>query len=523
MIVLQHKAPRVKVTVHKPHALCNGVPSVTMECTRASFSAEPASLTAPSLSEPIKGGTTRAVLALGSNLGDRLHHMHHALQLLEETPGLVVLRTSRMYQSAPAYYTEQDNFLNAVCSVSVHLPEDCVCGPTWLLAVCKQVEATLGRNAGPRNGPRPMDVDILYYYTVPEDESTEQHVLMDTDLLCVPHRSIAERSFVLQPLLDLAPSMKHPILQQSTTEMVARLVQGSDGAVDVCPVLAFPNTRPECPMMQAEVQTLLMAVLNVTPDSFSDGGADSSPDESVLRALAMMQKGAQIVDVGGQSTRPGAEAVSLQEELARVVPVVQSLRKLSPEAFISVDTSSEAVACQSIAAGANMINDVTAGKSEPGILAVAAAANVPMVLMHSRGTPKTMSSPPMKQYEDVLAEVVSELKESAELALKAGVRSWNLVLDPGIGFAKGLEENLELMRRLPELKAALHPYPVLVGTSRKSFIGTITKVERPEGRLMGTAATCVMAVAAGVDMLRIHDVAEIHQTVLMADAVYRTR
>eukprot|EP00658_Telonema_sp_P-2_P005626 TRINITY_DN12112_c0_g1_i1.p1 TRINITY_DN12112_c0_g1~~TRINITY_DN12112_c0_g1_i1.p1 ORF type:complete len:411 (-),score=89.25 TRINITY_DN12112_c0_g1_i1:54-1286(-) len=408
---------------------------------------------------------------------------------------------------------EQDMFLNAVCEIEFQEPEGC--GPTWLLGLCKQLERTLGRTEGAiRNGPRPIDLDILYYLT-----PKGKHVVMSSDELSVPHKAMAERSFVLLPLMDLGPDTRHPVLNRSTADMVELLVQGTEGVVDIDAVLTFPYSDPTSRMMATGSCTLLMGVLNHTPDSFSDGGIDRDLSEAVARGVAMLEHGADIVDIGGQSTRPGAKCVGLEEELARVVPVVVGLRECCPSAFISVDTSSAEVARQCLQAGASMLNDVTAGVCDPGILKVAAEHQVPIVLMHSRGTPETMAD--LQDYNDLLPQVVKELRARVEAALEAGIYSWNIVLDPGIGFAKNMDQNMELLRQLPKLKQQLAPYPVLLGTSRKRFIGTITHVERPEERLMVTVASCVAGVAAGIDLLRVHDVQQMKQATLMADAIYR--
>ncbi len=238
---------------------------------------------------------------------------------------------------------------------------------------------------------------------------------------------------------------------------------------------------------------LVMGVLNVTPDSFSDGGRFLDREAAVAHGLAMARWGADVVDVGGESTRPGAAAVDEAEELRRVVPVVEAL---APHVRVSIDTSKASVAEAAVAAGATLVNDVTAS-----LHPVAAAAGVGWVAMHMRGNPRTMQREP--RYDDVVAEVRGFLVERAEAALEAGVGEvW---VDPGIGFGKTVEHNLSLLRRLSSLVATGHP--VMVGTSRKSFLGALAGGAPVDDRLEGSLATAVHAVAQGARMVRAHDVA----------------
>ena len=240
------------------------------------------------------------------------------------------------------------------------------------------------------------------------------------------------------------------------------------------------------------MRPLVMGVLNVTPDSFSDGGRWLDPEAAVARGLELVAEGADIVDVGGESTRPGAEPVALEEELRRVVPVVEAL---SSHVRVSVDTRTREVAERAVEAGATLVNDVSATLHE-----VAATAGVGWVAMHMQGDPRTMQADP--RYDDVVAEVRAFLVERAERALAAGVvEVW---IDPGIGFGKTVDHNLSLLRRVGELVATGHA--VVLGTSRKRFIGALTGVDDPGDRLEGSIATAVWAMQAGVRMVRVHDV-----------------
>lgn len=270
----------------------------------------------------------------------------------------------------------------------------------------------------------------------------------------------------------------------------------------------------------------IMGILNVTPDSFSDGGQHYEIDVAVKRALQMREEGATIIDIGGESTRPGADEVSADEQITRVIPVIEGIRQYDKDITISIDTTSNKVAEMAIDAGANWINDISAGEDSINadgseeILSLAAARNVPIVLMHRQGKSKTMQQAPF--YDDVCTEVKQYLKERAELALKTGIATDKIILDPGIGFGKLLEHNLALLADLESLVEL--GYPVLLGTSRKRFMGEIISqesgdkmaVDDPVKRIAGTCATTALGVSAGVSIFRVHDVIENKQALDVA-------
>ncbi|MFN9661419.1 MAG: dihydropteroate synthase [Cyanobacteriota bacterium] len=268
-----------------------------------------------------------------------------------------------------------------------------------------------------------------------------------------------------------------------------------------------------------------MGVLNLTPDSFSDGGRLATVEAAVRQAGRLLRQGAAVLDLGAQSTRPGAVAVGAAGELARLLPPLRAIRAAWPEAVLSVDTFHAAVAEAALAAGASWINDVrganvtteaTAGSlRDPGMLPLIAAAGCPYVLTHSRGDSGTMDS--LASYSRVVAEVRQDLEAATAQALAAGVRPEQILWDPGLGFAKTTAHNLELLRRLPELVAA--GFPVLVGPSRKRFIGAVLGEARPRARRWGTAAGCALAVNRGAAVVRVHDAGPIAQVVRMAEAV----
>jgi len=265
-------------------------------------------------------------------------------------------------------------------------------------------------------------------------------------------------------------------------------------------------------------RTLLMGVLNVTPDSFSDGGKYFDPQVAIEHALAMERAGADLLDIGGESTRPGSATTPAETELARVLPVLEGLRS-ALRIPISIDTRKSQVAEAAESAGAQMINDISGLRSDPRIAEVAARRGVPLILMHMRGEPATMQKGPFAR--DVMKDVTQGLRASIAVARKAGVGKSQIVIDPGIGFGKSFEQNYELLRKLPEL--AKLGYPLLVGTSRKGFLGATLarkgKPAPPEERLWATAATVTASILGGAHIVRVHDIAEMAQVAWVTDCL----
>ncbi len=266
-------------------------------------------------------------------------------------------------------------------------------------------------------------------------------------------------------------------------------------------------------------RTLILGVLNVTPDSFSDGGQYIDPEAATARALELERSGADLLDIGGESTRPGVVSISPLEELSRILPVLEALRgKLRIP--ISVDTQKAEVAEAALAAGAQLLNDVSALRTDPRLAEVARRARVPVILMHMRGTPGTMQKGPFAR--NVVRDVMSGLRRALTRARRAGLAKSQILVDPGIGFGKSHDQNFELLARLPEF--ARLGCPVVVGTSRKAFLGTALArpgepALPPSERLFGTAATVTAAILGGAHIVRVHDVAEIARVVRVADAV----
>jgi dihydropteroate synthase len=268
-------------------------------------------------------------------------------------------------------------------------------------------------------------------------------------------------------------------------------------------------------------RTYLMGVLNVTPDSFSDGGQFDSVDRAVAQARHLVHHGTDILDIGGQSTRPGAGSISREEELQRVIPVIEAIRADADDTLsqtpISVDTTRSAVARAAVRAGADIINDISGGTYDRAMLSAVADLGIPIILMHLRGTPATMQQ--LTDYQDLIGEIHAFLQRQIENAIAVGVEPERIAIDPGLGFAKTYPQNLDILRNLNQFHDL--GCPLLVGPSRKSFIGWILDQPDPQQRVWGTAAACCAAIAGGADILRVHDGPEMYDVCRVADAIWR--
>ncbi|OBT47673.1 hypothetical protein VE00_02188 [Pseudogymnoascus sp. WSF 3629] len=447
-----------------------------------------------------------AYIALGSNMGDRIGMIEQACNALTSR-GIAVKRTSNLWETEPMYVLDQDNFINGACEVETTLE------PLELLDELQDIENSMGRHKVIDKGPRNIDLDILLY-----DNQVIHHKRLD-----VPHIGIPEREFVLRPLAELIPDKPiHPskpwkitldylnALPSSSQPMSTSTPLGSNPALTLYPL------RPHR-------QTSIMAILNLTPDSFSDGGLHTSAslDETID---TFIRGGASIIDIGGQSTAPNTPSVTADLETSRILPAIAAIRAhpLGSNVTISIDTFRAPVASAAIAAGADLINDVSAGLLDPAMLPTLGRLGCTVCLMHMRGTPSTMDS--LAVYPNgLIPTIAAELLERVAAAEAAGVRRWRIILDPGIGFAKTQDQNLEILRRLDELRdwPGLRGFPWLVGSSRKRFVGRLTGVKEPRERVWGTAATVVAAVQGGADIVRVHDAVEMGQVVKMADAIWR--
>ncbi|KAM3445096.1 hypothetical protein NHJ13734_000794 [Beauveria thailandica] len=460
-----------------------------------------------------RGGkrTTTAYIALGGNLGDRVAEIERACNEMDRR-GIKVTRTSSLWETEPMYVTDQDRFLNGVCEVETELQ------PMALLDELQSIERDLGRRKLIDKGPRNIDLDILLY----GDER------ISNERLTVPHIGIPEREFVLRPLSELIPSKsidpsKPWKLVQDYLNDIAAV-----GEPLSCVTRISASAAPLTPLTPNRASRI-MAILNLTPDSFSDGGRHAAAAAADLSAtiLDMVRGGATIIDVGGQSTAPGRPEVSADEEAARVLPAVELIRSMPAcrSVAVSVDTYRAGIAEAAVARGADMINDVSAGQLDAAMLPTVARLGATVCLMHMRGTPRTMAQ--LADYSDsdggVIPAVAAALRARVAAAEAAGIRRWRILLDPGLGFAKTDAHNLELLRRLDELRnwPGLAGLPWLVGPSRKKFVGRVTAVEDPAARTWGTAAAVAAAVQGGADVLRVHDVEQMAAVAAMSDAIWR--
>lgn len=465
----------------------------------------------------IGGGVGRrgVCLGVGGNLGDRRGNLVEALCRLRRAVDLE--RFSSLYETPPWGMTEQPAFYNLVVQGTTFLD------PETLLLFAKQIETAMGRQPGVRYGPRPIDIDILLY-----DDG-----VWESETLTIPHPQLAARAFVLVPLAEIAPQLEIP----ATGQTVSALLQRVDPTGVVCVAAADALQRAVCGAPHAMFgwqwgqQTHVMGIINATPDSFSGDGwvADTQTDwveAAIAQGQQFVAEGAQVLDVGGESTRPGSVPVDTDEELRRVLPVITGLARSVPVP-ISVDTSKAAVAEAALRAGARMVNDVWGLRLDPELAAVVAAAGVPVVLMHNRSTPKNAAQEARLggryvgvTYDDLLGDIQQELRESIALAQAAGVDDRTIILDPGIGFGKTREQNLELLDRIDVIKGL--GYPVLVGPSRKSFIGYTLDLP-PAERVEGTAAAVAVSIVRGADLVRVHDVLVMARVARMTDAIVRRR
>lgn len=601
--VLQNKVEKIRVSVDKPSAIMFASSAgVEVERTREFFEQEALQeeqqlravtpsgnatsatqsshpLPASAVSHPPSGASSSpstseqgwhvAAIALGSNVGNRAANIEAAVQALSEAKDCKLVDTSFLYETAPMYVLDQPKFLNAACRIATKL------SPHDLLSLTQSIEVRLGRDKTgvPDKGPRSVDLDILLYDHLEID---------DAPRLVVPHPGIKEREFVLEPLKDILPDYEHPTYSRTMSQLLIMLQKSPDyepsGIRKVLPVPS-PSTRSTDPNSDTKTwtwgsKTFIMGIINATPDSFSDGGDNLVANDAVRSAKAMAEQGADVIDVGGMSTAPNAVEVDAQEEATRVVSVIKAIRAAGVSTPISVDTFRASVAEAALSAGADMVNDVSGGERDPAILEVAKRWKCPYILMHMRGDSKTMNGLSTYEGGDVVAGVRAELEVRLDRALRAGVRRWNIVLDPGIGFAKDSAGNLSLLRDLSRLTLAesvtkstkgrgvaysgaatpaldrsafesispatqgvsaaqggpdsitrpccsLVSFPTLIGVSRKKFLGHITGKQDPKERVYATAAACTAAIAAGADILRVHDVEQIRDVAITSDAIYR--
>ena len=466
-----------------------------------------------------------AFIALGSNIGNRAGYLHAALDAMSSY--LTIVETSRLYETDPMHVTDQPLFLNAVCKASTSLP------PAELLRAVKETEAALGRTKTIRYGPRVIDLDILLF----------DDAVVDTPELTIPHLEMPKRDFVLAPLLDLDTELRHPRLQMTVLELWQRL------QMPVPPQVMPLGER----LWHWGQGAKVMGILNITPDSFSGDGLAEATDPvaaALSQADHIVAAGADILDVGGYSTRPGHDYLPVEDEIDRVVPVISALSD-AVDVPLSVDTFRVEVAEAALEAGASWLNDVSGLRSthlaeetgvnegkdpshsslrqpvpSDGMAALSARRRVPLVIMDNRAPLRTaptiggaQSNPPPSREpsKDIVADVRKELSAALELARLNGVPRWHRIIDPGIGFGKTPAEHASLISRLHEFQEL--GYPLLFGCSRKGFLGKMAGGAPVDDRLPATIAANVLAVERGAQIVRVHDVRENLQAIRVVDAI----
>ncbi|QLQ78774.1 hypothetical protein HG537_0B01230 [Torulaspora globosa] len=511
-----------------------------------------------------------AYLAFGSNVGDRLQNIRTAIELLNQRESIKVKSTSSLFESEPMYFKDQESFLNGCLKIQTSL------SPHKLLECCKEIEYDeLKRVKKFDNGPRTIDLDIILFLN-----KAGEPVLIDDEKLTIPHKRLLERSFVLEPLCELVPpNFVHPLTAEPLIDHLSQLYKkgnDEDRLLNLVPVglsgstvnfLKFQHVTEEEVFGSmvgrgSKAATLLMAIVNTTPDSFSDGGKNyldinkqlSYVKEICSQTLRLHEK--LIIDVGGCSTRPNSPQPSEEEELRRVIPTIQAIKSCSDlpsdKVIISVDTYRSNVAQQAINAGASIVNDISGGSFDPMMFSVIAAnPNVAYVLSHTRGDIGTMTK--LTNYEEGqdskaceyifdkicrTSETVTtraigrELAERYFAAINNGVARWQIIMDPGLGFAKNGNQNLQIIRQLPLLKnfsciwengdyVSFRNLPWLVGPSRKKFIGKITKEDNPSDRDFATGAVITSCIGFGADIVRVHNAQDCAKAVKVADALYK--
>lgn len=450
-----------------------------------------------------------------------MNNFREALRLMKRY-GIHLTRHSCLYETAPVHVTDQPRFLNAAVRGVTKLP------PHELLTVLKTIERDMGRTDGIRYGPRPLDLDILFY----------GKMRIASDKLIIPHERLWERSFVLAPLVDLLGTAVdndtvahwhslalHPGgIHQAWERLGGESLVGEDGIQRVLPI--------GDELWDFTSRTHVMGILNLTPDSFSDGGQFQSLENAVSRVREMISEGADIIDIGAQSTRPMATRISSQEELERLLPVLEAVRGM-PEMegkLISIDTFNSEVASEAISKGADILNDVSAGALDSNMHKVVAESGVPYMAMHMRGDPCTMQNEENLQYSDVCKDVASELYTRVRDAEISGIPAWRVMIDPGIGFSKRVEHNLDVITDIPKIREEMAKRsigvshaPILIGPSRKRFLGDICGRPEAVDRDAATVASVTAGILGGANIIRVHNVKDNADAAKVCDAMLRRR
>lgn len=469
-------------------------------------------------------------IAIGSNLGERAHHIHDAIQEVRKIANVRLV--SFLYETPAAYVTDQPSFLNCTISVDSYLD------PRTMLQQLKRIEAELGREKTFRYGPRVIDLDIIFNGSTVTNEAD----------LVIPHASMHERAFVMVPLLDIIPHhFLHPVLRKPLHDLFDLLPsQDVLNTRRVIPIPASSSSRQEEKQLYVagHASSYLMGIINATPDSFSDGNQNLAPNDAHRTIQAMLQSDPNvIIDVGGQSTAPGRPIVPAAEELSRIEPILNICTTItlpdtmqvqppptSLRPIVSVDTTKLEVARKAFTLGADILNDVYAVSRfyldrtmQEEFAELVRASRKPWIMMHCRGTSETMKL--LVNYDEgrVVDQLVQETIPAIKCALELGVMPWQIIIDPGIGFAKSLPQNAEILRDLSRFKLQLGHFPLLVGASRKRFLGTITNTENEPAETRDTAGLALIGpiIASGANFIRVHDVKPSLQVKQVYEAIWQ--
>ena len=444
----------------------------------------------------------RVFISLGSNIGDRSKFLSLALTSL--APDFRIISKSSVYETDPWGYEDQEKFLNQVAELETAIQ------PAEVLEKLKSIESNLGRKTGFRYGPREIDLDLLFY----------DDLILDTEQLQIPHPRIPERAFVLIPLQEIAPDFVHPVLGKTIMEL-SNEISGNG-------VIKFTPMDTNLPELVWGQKTYVMGIMNITPDSFSGDGILNKKNTLKLahqQAAAFIQEGAHILDFGAESSRPGSARISAEEELKRVLPIIKQLVSNHKEIYISIDTYKSKTARACLEAGAHWINDIWGLQADPDLAPLIADYDASVILMHNRSRQGAVldlgdlgNSYDGTKYQDLILDIKEDLSHSIDIALAAGIRKERIIIDPGIGFGKTVQQNLALINRLVEFKSM--GFPVLIGPSRKSFIGKT--LDLPVGeREEGTAAAIAVGITRGADIVRVHNVKMMARVAKMTDAIIR--
>lgn len=428
-------------------------------------------------------------ISAGSNQGNRPEYLRMAAQLL--APAVKILRTSELYLTEPWGYKPQPSFYNLVWEAETELD------PESLLKYFKEIEIRIGRVKTLRYGPRVIDLDILLY----------NDCVYQSQNLTIPHAMMRERRFVLQPLCDLIPMEQDPITKKTWFELLQNCSTESVEKLD-------EKLDPEIPVINWGLRSYTMGIINLTPDSFSGDGLMNGQNVitgAVRQCAAFLESGADILDIGAESTRPGFEEVSPEIEIMRLTPVLKEIRRRFPKALLSVDSRKTAVVRAALDCGVDWINN-TAGSENEELDRLCAESGKVTVLMRTESLRKTKEE--NLTPEKILERVRSQLLDRVSRVQKFGIKQGNIVLDPGLGFGSSASCDLEIIRQTKQI--SLLGFPILIGPSRKSFLGKYLG-RKVDERAAGTAAAICYAILNGCDVIRVHDVKFMKDIAVLSD------